>query len=84
MPAMGLLAVDYKIEERRAKQEITSFAKLQDEQKWDIEERKHNTGENMFAALKDAAKKSKSDGQSTGSSASEMHDDDAAQAAALV
>ena len=84
MPAMGLLAVDYKIEERRAKQEITSFAKLQDEQKWDIEERIHITGENMFAALKDAAKKSKSAGQSTGSSASEMHDDDAAQAAALV
>lgn len=84
MPAMGLLAVDYKIEERKAKQEITSFAKLQDGQKWDIEERIHITAENMFAALKDAAKKSKSAGESTDSSTPEMHGDDAARAAALV
>ena len=84
MPAMGLLAVEYKIEERKAKQEITSFAKLQDEQKWNIEERIHITGENMFAALKDAAKKSKSAGKSMDSSISEAHGDDAARAAALV
>ena len=55
MPAMGLLAVDYKVEERKAKREITGFAKLRDEQKLDIEERIHSTGEIMFAALKDAA-----------------------------
>jgi len=79
-----LTATDYKIEERKAKREITSFAKLRDEQKRDIEERIHITGENMFAALKDAAKKSKSAGQSTGSAVSEMHSDDTTQAVALV
>ena len=83
MPAMGLLAVDYKVEERKAKREITGFAKLRDEQKLDIEERIHITGENMFAALKDAAKKSKFAWKSTDSSTSEAHGDDAARAAAL-
>lgn len=58
MPVMGLLAVDYKIEERKVKREIISFSKLQDAQKRSIEERIHVTGKNMFAALKDVAVKS--------------------------
>ena len=58
MPPRGLLEVDYKIEERKAKQGITRFSKLSDAEKRQIESRIHITGNNMFDALKNAATKS--------------------------
>ena len=53
MPPRGLLEVDYKIEERKAKQEITNFAQLPDNQKREIEKRIHISGANIFADVKD-------------------------------
>lgn len=74
MPSRGLLEVDYKIEERKAKQRITSFSQLSDVEKREIEKRIHVTGDNIFCAIKDVAVKkelSKETLQSVFSSVSE-------------
>lgn len=57
MPSRGLLEVDYKIEERKAKREITRFSQLTETQNREIEKRIHVTGDNIFAAMKDIAVK---------------------------
>lgn len=57
MPSRGLLAVDYKIEERKTRQLVTSFSKLQDPEKGELEKRIHITGHNIFADIKDIAVK---------------------------
>ena len=63
MPSKGLLEVEYKIEERKAKQEITSYSHLPEPQKREIEKRIHICGDNIFAALKDIAVKKELSGE---------------------
>ena len=55
MPPRDLTEVDYKIEERKARREITIFSQLSDNKKREIEKRIHITGENIFSELKNIA-----------------------------
>lgn len=58
MPSRGLLETEYMIAERKAKKEITQYAKLDEQQKTNIERRIHITNSNIFGALNNVADRS--------------------------
>lgn len=60
MPNRSLLETSYMIEERKARKEITKFAKLDEKQLAGIERRIHITNFNIFGSIKNIADKTKS------------------------
>lgn len=56
MPAEGVIDIDRKIAERKARRTITQYSQLDDQKKQAIESRIHVTNANLFQGLTDIAK----------------------------